>query len=134
MTPEFYFPCRHCGQWRRLHVGKERKCLFQASRFEPKWPREFKAADRAKTLERLDRLDRQLVERLRKRADKLEQVIAKINDAARAGCPHANDDGDSFLERYALPQPKSRCHVICSLCGEDWYEDRDGNKLHPEER
>ena len=126
MTPEFYFPCRHCGQWRRLHGGKERKCLFQASCFEPKWPLEFNA-----TLERLARLDRQLVERTRERADKLEQVIAKINDAARAGCQHINDQGMGLLERHA-PRQGEKYHVICSLCEEDWYEDEEGNKLHPE--
>jgi len=129
LTPELYFPCRNCGQWRRQHVGKERKCLFQASRFEPKWPAEFNTAEREATLERTERLDHQLVERARKRADALEQVIGKINDAARFGCTHVNDEGMGLLERHAPRGEKY--HVICSLCGEDWYENEEGKKLEP---
>jgi hypothetical protein len=131
MTPEFYFPCRNCGQWRRQHVGSERKCLFQASRFAPKCPMDFTAAERESTIERLERLDRQLVERVRKKADDLEQAIGKINEAARAGCQHINDEGMGLLERHA-PREGEKYHVICSLCEEDWYEDEEGNKLHPE--
>jgi len=131
LTPELYFPCRNCGKWRRQHVGSERKCLFQASCFEPKWPMEFTAAEREATLERLERLDRQLVEGARRRADDLEQVIGKINDAARFGCTHVNDEGMGLLERHA-PREGEKYHVICSLCGEDWYENEEGEKLHPE--
>lgn len=130
MIPELYFPCRNCGQWRRQHVGKERKCLFQASNFEPKWPVEFTAAERESTLERLKRLDRQLVARARNKADDLEQAIGKINEAARAGCQHIDDQGMGLLARRALTETE-KYHVVCSLCEEDWYEDEEGKKLHP---
>lgn len=112
-------------------MGSERKCLFQASCFDPKWPIEFTAVEREATIERLERLDRQLVERRRQEADDLEQEIGKIHDAATHGCTHINDDGAGLLERHA-PHNGSKYHIICSLCGEDWYEDEEGRKLHPE--
>ncbi len=131
MTPELYFPCRSCGLWSRQHVGVMRKCMFQASCFEPKWPREFSAAEREATIERLERLTRQLVGRRRRKADALEQEIDKIHSAACAGCRHINDAGVVLLDRRD-PYAGQKYHVICSLCGEDWYEDEEGRKLHPE--
>jgi len=130
VTPEFYFPCRNCGKWRRQHVGKEKKCLFQASCFEPKFPAEFNTAEREATLERLERLDKQLVEKLRTKADDLEHAIGLINAAARFGCFHTDDEGKGLLERHA-PHEGEKYHVICSLCGEDWYENEEGKKLEP---
>lgn len=130
MTPDFYFPCRHCGEWRRNHAGKERKCLFQASCFEPKWPMEFTAKERESTLARMERLDKQLVNKMRTLADARETAISKIIEAARFGCTHVNDAGMGLLERYA-PTATEKYHVVCSLCEEDWYEDEEGKKLYP---
>jgi len=92
---------------------------------------EFSAAEREATLERMERLDRQLVVRARQKADDLEQEIGKIHDAATHGCRHVNDEGMGLLERHA-PREGEKYHVICSLCGEDWYENEEGEKLHPE--
>jgi hypothetical protein len=131
LTPERYFPCRNCGQWRREHAGKERKCLFQASRFEPKFPAEITSLEREALLGRLETLDRQLVGRLHKKADDNEQEIGKIHDVAASCCEHVNDEGMGLLERRLAPE-KDKYHIICSLCGEDWYEDEEGKKLHPE--
>jgi len=131
LVAELYFPCRNCGQWRRQHVGSERKCLFQASCFEPKFPSEFTTHERESTLERVETLDRQLVGRLHSKADVFEQEIGKIHDAATFGCTHVNDEGMGLLERHA-PREGEKYHVICLLCGEDWYENEEGEKFHPE--
>jgi hypothetical protein len=129
VTPELYFPCRNCGQWRRQHVGNERKCLFQASSFQPKFPSEFTTQEREATIDRAERLDRQLVEKVRQEADRLEQEIGKINEAARFGCTHVDEEGKNLLDRQVPAEISRHVHVICSLCGEDWYEDHDGKKL-----
>ena len=128
LVAELYFPCKNCGKWRREHVGKERKCLFQASSFEPKFPSDFSTHERGATLERTERLGQQLVERARNRADTLEQEIGEINEAARHGCPHVDDNGMGLLERHT-PNEGEKYHVVCSLCQEDWYEDEVGKRL-----
>ena len=125
-----YHPCRNCGHWRRQHLGKEKKCLFQASNFEPKFPPDFTTKERVAMLDRAERLDQQMVERVRQRVDALEEQIGKLNDAARQGCPHVDDNGMGLLERHA-PHEGEKYHVICSLCQEDWYEDEEGKKLEP---
>lgn len=127
MTPELYFPCRNCGQWRRAHVGSERKCLFQASRFEPKAPLDFTARERGDVLRRVQRLQHHLVERRQRALEAVEQEIGKISDAASSGCTHHADDGVSLLERYSPPPDDkgnipTQVHVVCTLCDEDWYE------------
>lgn len=103
--------------------------MFQASSFKPKWPFELTAVEREAVIERCERLQLQLVERLRSKADLIEKAIGRIDDAARQGCRHVNDDGVNLLDRN-LRIPSSKVHVICSLCGEDWYENEEGQKLH----
>ena len=126
-----YYPCLNCGQWRRQHLGKEKKCLFQASNFEPKFPPDFTAKERVALLDRTERLDQQMVGQVRQRVDALEKQIGKINEAARHGCPHVDDNGMGLLEKYSPQEGEKgeKYHVVCSLCEEDWYEDEVGKRL-----
>lgn len=75
-------------------------------------------------MERIERLQRQLVNVPRDKLDKLDVSIDGLTMEATKDCDHKNDRGESILERHA-PMEGKRHHIICSLCHEDWYEDDD---------
>lgn len=120
VTPSLYFPCRGCGLWRRQHVGKERKCPFDAGNFSPTHPRDLSAKGRIRLLERIERLQIQLVERPSKRLDELDSALDKLVMAASECCSHTYDNGATALDRQSTEH--GTVHVACELCKEDWYE------------
>ena len=116
-TTELYFPCKHCGKWRRQHIGKVRKCLFEATVFEPKKDVDLTDEQRYALLERCDVLRKQLVLPLEKITSTLDMYLDNLHTAAVTGCPHS--DTTAFP---AINSPAGRVHVTCSLCNFDWYE------------
>lgn len=118
-----YLPCRNCGQWRRQHVGPERKCVFQASLYEPKEPRDLTSDERYQLIARIERLRKQILRPLEKENMRVEKRLDALTDIAGEGCTHRDEEGISLAERHDDPR-YPRIHFACSVCDYDWYEDR----------
>ena len=120
VTAELYFPCRHCGLWRRQHIGKEKKCPFDASCFEPKSPKELGATERNNLKDRLEILRNQIINKPSKVLEETDMKIDAIVTLATSDCSHQREDGTSLLDRQSTEH--GTVHTVCELCGEDWYE------------
>lgn len=123
-SPERYFPCKHCGKWRRQHVkvDRARKCPFDTTFFEPKPAKELTAFERNEIQARVALLEHELLRPAQKYAEDLEQALDLLKDAAGKHCPHMDEDGYTIEKRPTQAGAKYKTYCECTICGEDWYE------------